>query len=726
MTEWKRADAVTGRRLVLGNGDVRISYVVGRRGLARYYRNAIGDECVYVESGAGDRRDGVRRAAVPQRRLRGLSRARPRTAGCPRARTAARLYAIEANSHIAPPKRYLSRYGQLLEHAPYCERDLHGPTEPFLVDGHRRRGAGQAPRQRPGGVVGTRMTYADAPVRRGRLGRLPLPVHVQRRRLQPITGKVHQPPPVHQVFEGQNFVICNFVPRKVDYHPLAIPVPYYHSNVDSDEVMFYVGGDYEARKGSGIEHGLDLAAPGRLRPRPAARRPSRRRSARSTSTSSRSWSTRSGRSSSARAAAPARTRRTPGPGPAGGRSGDRRARTRCARVTALAIADGSLFGADNLPYGVFSTAGSTAAGRRPGRRRRGRPGRALGTDGPDAAFAAPALNPFMAQGRARWTEVRERITALVTGDVPDAAVHAVDTVVLHLPFEVADYVDFYASEHHATNLGRMFRPGCGAADAELEAPARRLPRPGRHGGRLRHGRRPSRRAAQGPRGRRADLRPEHPARHRGRAGLRRRVGTPLGAPIPVDAFAEHVFGAVLVNDWSARDLQAWEYVPLGPFLGKTFATSVSPWVVPLLALEAARIPLPGQNDPQPLPYLRASAPWGLDVDLAVEWNGEVVSRPPYRQMYWSPAQKLAHLTVNGASPRTGDLFASGTVSGPAKNQHGSFIELTWGGREPITVQGEQRTFLLDGDDVVLTGTAPGAAGGRIGFGEVRGRIVPAP
>jgi fumarylacetoacetase len=153
---------------------------------------------------------------------------------------------------------------------------------------------------------------------------------------------------------------------------------------------------------------------------------------------------------------------------------------------------------------------------------------------------------------------------------------------------------------------------------------------------------------------------------------------------------------------------------------------VSPWVVPLLALEAARIPLPCQNDPQPLRYLRGSAPWGLDVDLAVEWNGDVVSHPPYREMYWSPAQMLAHMTVNGAAARTGDLFASGTISGPAKNQQGSFIELTQGGRVPIVVQGEQRAFLLDGDVVVLTGTAPGAAGRRISFGEVRGRIVPAP
>jgi fumarylacetoacetase len=204
------------------------------------------------------------------------------------------------------------------------------------------------------------------------------------------------------------------------------------------------------------------------------------------------------------------------------------------------------------------------------------------------------------------------------------------------------------------------------------------------------------------------------------------VGSEPGVPVPLTAVADHVFGVCLVNDWSARDLQAWEYMPLGPHLSKSFATSVSPWVVPLLALEAARIPLPGQNDPRPLPYLRESAPWGLDVDLAVEWNGEVVSRPPYREMYWSPAQMLAHMTVNGASARTGDLFASGTISGPARDQRGAFIELTWGGREPITVNGEQRTFLLDGDDVVLTGTAPGAAGGRIGFGEVRGRVVPAP
>lgn len=319
-------------------------------------------------------------------------------------------------------------------------------------------------------------------------------------------------------------------------------------------------------------------------------------------------------------------------------------------MTTIGIPDGSPFGTDNLPYGVFSVAGEAPrVGVRVGDSVVDL-ATALGTDGLDAAFAAPVLNPFMAQGRPRWVEVRERVTTLVTGDVPDAAVHAVRDVVLHLPFAVADYVDFYASEHHAANLGRLFRPGTDPL-------------------------------------------------------------TPNWKHLPIG--------------YHGRSVQAWEYVPLGPFLGKSFATSVSPWVVPLLALEAARVPLPGQV-PAPLPYLAETRSWGLDVDLEVEWNGEVVSRPPYREMYWSPAQMLAHMTVNGASARTGDLFASGTISGPEKHQRGAFIELTWNGQEPVTVKGEERTFLLDGDEVVLTGTAPGAGGGRIGFGEVRGRIVAAP
>jgi fumarylacetoacetase len=204
------------------------------------------------------------------------------------------------------------------------------------------------------------------------------------------------------------------------------------------------------------------------------------------------------------------------------------------------------------------------------------------------------------------------------------------------------------------------------------------------------------------------------------------VGTPsaMGERVPVGAFADHVFGVLPLNDWSARDIQAWEYVPLGPFLGKSFATSVSGWVTPLAALEAARVDLPGQ-DPEPLEYLRVGPGAGYDITFEVLLNGETVSRPPYSTMYWSPAQMLAHLTVNGASLRVGDLFASGTVSGPEPEQRGSFLELSWGGKEPFTVRGEERTFLEDGDEVTIRATAPGARGGRIALGEVAGRVLPA-
>jgi len=179
---------------------------------------------------------------------------------------------------------------------------------------------------------------------------------------------------------------------------------------------------------------------------------------------------------------------------------------------------------------------------------------------------------------------------------------------------------------------------------------------------------------------------------------------------------------VLVNDWSARDIQAWEYLPLGPFLGKSFATTVSPWVVPLDALSEARVPAPQQR-PQPLHYLRGG--YGLDITLEIRLNGQLVSKPPYAGMYWTPAQQLAHMTVNGASVRTGDLFASGTVSGPEKDQRGSFIEMSWNGAEPITLpDGSTRAFLSDGDEVVISATAPGPGGEVIGFGEVTGKVVP--
>jgi fumarylacetoacetase len=195
--------------------------------------------------------------------------------------------------------------------------------------------------------------------------------------------------------------------------------------------------------------------------------------------------------------------------------------------------------------------------------------------------------------------------------------------------------------------------------------------------------------------------------------------------VPTSAVADHIFGVVMVNDWSARDIQGWEYQPLGPFLGKSFATSISAWVTPLDALAVARVPVPDFDHPR-LPYLVEDTPWGLDLRLKVEWNGTVVSRPRFADMSYSCAQQLAHMTVNGATVRPGDLFASGTVSGPEKDQRGCFLELSWGGREKITLaDGVTRTFLEDGDEVVIIATAPGEDGSTVGIAPVTGKVVPA-
>ena len=244
--------------MILGNNDVRIGYVVTGTDPSPLYRNAIGDECVYVESGAGTVETvfGVISYRTGDYVLIPRSTDHRWVPSEP-----SRLYPIEANSHIAPPKRYLSRYGQLLEHAPYCERDLHGPGETLL--GRRAHDVEVLVKHRAGGqVVGTRLTYATHPFDVVGWDGCLYPFTFNVEDYMPITGKIHQPPPVHQVWEGHNFVVCNFLPRKVDYHPLSIPVPYYHSNVDSDEVMFYVGGDYEARKGSGINLGSISLHPG--------------------------------------------------------------------------------------------------------------------------------------------------------------------------------------------------------------------------------------------------------------------------------------------------------------------------------------------------------------------------------------------------------------------------------------------------------------------------------
>jgi fumarylacetoacetase len=381
----------------------------------------------------------------------------------------------------------------------------------------------------------------------------------------------------------------------------------------------------------------------------------------------------------------------------------------------------------NLPYGVFSAGDRTP-----------RVGVRIGDSVLDLVpvlgeqvFAEPSLNAFLAQGRAGWSDVRARITELVTEPRHRAsiepALYPLSGVRLHRPFEVGDYVDFYASENHATNVGRLFRPG-----GEALMPNWKYLPVGYHGrsGTVVLSGTPVTR----PRGQRPaeagptfgpTFGPSQRLDFEAEVGFVVGVGSALGSPIGVDAFADHVFGAFLVNDWSARDIQSWESRPLGPFLAKSFATSISPWIVPLEALAHARVRPPPQ-DPEPLPYLSGRDNWGLDLALEIRLNGQVVSRPPFASMYWTPAQMLAHLTVNGASTRTGDFYASGTVSGPDREQRGCLLELSWGGAEPLALpDGSVRSFLEDGDEVTITATAPAADGATIGLGEVTGRILPA-
>jgi len=344
-----------------------------------------------------------------------------------------------------------------------------------------------------------------------------------------------------------------------------------------------------------------------------------------------------------------------------------------------------------------------------------------------ARVAGPNLDRLLAAGRVVWTEL---VAAVKLLDPPEEHLHDLADVRLLMPFTVADYVDFYSSEHHARNFGRILRPGL----PELPENWRHLPigYHGRAGTVVVSGTdvvRPSgqRRAWSAEQDGEVVFGPTTRLDIEAEVGYVVGVPSPLGSPVPLEAFADHVFGVCLVNDWSARDIQGWEYQPLGPFLGKSFATSVSAWVTPLAALEAAWV-APPPRDPHPLPYLddTGAPPYGLDLRLEVRLNGNLVSLPPFAQMYWTGAQQLAHMTVNGASLRTGDLFASGTVSGPEPGERGSFFELSWNGAEPITLpDGQVRTFLEDGDEVVITATAPAPGGGTIELGEVRGRILPA-
>jgi fumarylacetoacetase len=327
-------------------------------------------------------------------------------------------------------------------------------------------------------------------------------------------------------------------------------------------------------------------------------------------------------------------------------------------------------------------------------------------------FVARSLNVLFDRGGEAWAEAADRGRDLLArGD----AVVPVGEVETRMPFEVADYVDFYSSREHATNMGRLFCRPDPLLPNWLCLPV------GYHGraGTIVPSGTPVVRPSGQTKAPDAGEPSFGPSR---RLDVELELGFVIGAPsrqgepVPLDEALEHVFGVVLVNDWSARDIQAWEYQPLGPFLGKSFATSISSWVVPLPELEQLRVGLPPQ-DPEPLPYLRGE-PWAYDLALEVELNGDVVSRTSARHLYWSVEQQVAHLTANGASLRAGDLLATGTISGPEPDSRGSLIELTWGGTEPLTLaDGSRRTFLEDGDEVVLRAPHAGL--------EVRGRIEPA-
>jgi fumarylacetoacetase len=359
-----------------------------------------------------------------------------------------------------------------------------------------------------------------------------------------------------------------------------------------------------------------------------------------------------------------------------------------------------------------------------------------------AVLQAPTLNLLLAAGRAAWSALRERVQSLLLEGT--AALERVDRdallaprtgAQLLLPVTVGDYVDFYSSLEHATNLGKILRPG-----GEPLMPNWRWVPIGYHG-------RSSTIVVDGtpivrPKGQRKPADAPEPSFGPSRlldieleVGFITGPGNKMGQPIPIERAREHIFGLVLVNDWSARDIQAWEYQPLGPFLGKSFATSVSPWVVTLDALEPYRVSGP-QQEPEPLPYLHSTEPWNYDVHLSIEVQtqqmrergvgAEIVSRSNFKYMYWSMAQQLAHATVNGTAVRPGDLYASGTISGPAPDSYGSLIELTWRGAKPLHLtSGEERTFLEDGDTVTLRGVCEAPGKPRIGFGGVSGTIVPA-
>jgi fumarylacetoacetase len=409
-------------------------------------------------------------------------------------------------------------------------------------------------------------------------------------------------------------------------------------------------------------------------------------------------------------------------------------------------ADGSGFGIEHLPYGVIRARGDT-----------GRPAVRIGDrglvlaplaeaglldsaagSGAEAlrtALEGPTLNRLLELGRPTWARLRARLTELLgagnseltdAGITDDALLPLAETEEL-LPIEVGDYVDFYSSIEHASNVGRLVRP-----DGDPLFPNWRHLPVGYHGrsANVVVSGTPIRRPVGQTAPERSDgqpgFGPERLLDFELELGFVTGQGVPAGERIPTSAAADQIFGFALVNDWSARSIQAWEYQPLGPFLSKSFATSVGAWITPLEALEPFRVPGRGQ-DPEPLPYLRENENWALDLELKVLLGGEMISRTNARGLYWNAAQQLAHATVNGAAVRAGDLFASGTISGSEPGTQGCLLELTRAGQEPLQLaDGLDRAFLEDGDEVILRGTgAPGEGRPKLTLAEVRGRIEPA-
>ncbi|KAJ1978695.1 hypothetical protein H4R33_005913 [Dimargaris cristalligena] len=361
---------------------------------------------------------------------------------------------------------------------------------------------------------------------------------------------------------------------------------------------------------------------------------------------------------------------------------------------------------------------------------------------PADVFGQSTLNAFMALGRPVWRATRTRLQTLLSNvsnelqGRPAAflakALVPQRTARMHLPARIGDYTDFYASREHATNVGIMFR----GKDNALMPNWLHLP-VGYHG-------RASSIVVSGtpltrPNGQRAAATKGEPpvfgpsTRLDFELEMAFLVGTPnrLGQPVPIDQAEDHIFGVVLMNDWSARDIQSWEYVPLGPFLGKSFGTTISPWVVTLDALAPFRAPLPAQDEPRPLPYLRGTHDGNYDVQLNVSMKAadqadyHSICHSNLKYLYWSFAQQLAHHTVNGCNLNPGDLCGTGTISGPTEDSYGSLLELSWAGQKEVALGPDtKRKFIQDGDSVLMTGYCQ-ADGYRVGFGDCEGTIKPA-